>query len=154
MGYAPLRLVLGTSVYALGFAGGIVAMFSSLSRGEVNAITELVYEARGNCLALASRWWSSMSHRATMLPCLPAWSVSLEPLPPTPMQAMFSLSLGDVLSLPVTPPVPMVSAPQKPGGAATSGGNDVSVSRELKVPSAAMASDKSANTEPNQPARQ
>src|SRR5207253_3247398 len=50
MGYAPLRLVLGTSVYALGFAGGIMAMFSSLSRGEVNAVTELVYEARENCL--------------------------------------------------------------------------------------------------------
>jgi uncharacterized protein YbjQ (UPF0145 family) len=51
MGYAPLRLVLGTSVYALGFAGGVMAMFSSLSRGEVAPVTELVYEARENCLA-------------------------------------------------------------------------------------------------------
>ncbi len=51
MGYAPLRLVLGTSVYALGMAGGIMAMFSSLSRGEVAPVTELVYEARENCLA-------------------------------------------------------------------------------------------------------
>src|SRR5262249_42561241 len=40
------------------------------------------------------------------------------------------------------PPVPVATAPQKPAGNATSGGNDVSVSRELKVPSAAMASDK------------
>jgi len=51
MGYAPLRLLLGTSVYALGFAGGVSAMFRSLSRGEVNEVTRLVYEARENCLA-------------------------------------------------------------------------------------------------------
>lgn len=51
MGYAPVRLLLGTSVYALGFAGGLAAMFTSLSRGEVNAVTQLVYEARENCLA-------------------------------------------------------------------------------------------------------
>src|SRR5262245_3832184 len=50
MGYQPLRLVLGTSVYALGFARGIGAFFSSLSRGEVNSVTRLVYEARENCL--------------------------------------------------------------------------------------------------------
>jgi subtilisin family serine protease len=52
------------------------------------------------------------------------------------------------------PSVPMAAAPRKPGGEAVSGGNDVSVSRELKVPSAALSSDKSANSEPNQPARQ
>lgn len=51
MGYAPLRLVLGTSVYALGLAGGISSMFKALSRGEVDAVTRLVYEARENCLA-------------------------------------------------------------------------------------------------------
>ena len=34
---------------------------------------------------------SSMSQMATMLPWLPAWSVSLSPLPPTPMQAMLSV---------------------------------------------------------------
>jgi len=50
MGYSPVRLVLGTSVYALGFAGGVTAMFKSLSRGEVNEITRLVYEARENAL--------------------------------------------------------------------------------------------------------
>ena len=33
MGYAPLRLVLGTRVYALGFAGGIGAFFQSLRAG-------------------------------------------------------------------------------------------------------------------------
>jgi hypothetical protein len=50
-----------------------------------------------------------------------------------------------------TPPVPVATAPRKPGEAAP-GDNDVSVSRELKVPSAAMASDKSAAGAPNRPA--
>ena len=50
MGYAPVRLVLGTSVYALGFAGGIASFFKSLARGEVSQITRLIYEARKNCL--------------------------------------------------------------------------------------------------------
>jgi Subtilase family len=49
-----------------------------------------------------------------------------------------------------TPPVPMANAPRKPEAAPD--GNDVSVSRELKVPAAAMASDKSAPGEPNRPA--
>jgi uncharacterized protein YbjQ (UPF0145 family) len=51
MGYAPLKLVLGTSVYSLGMAGGISAWFRSFSRGEVDEITRLVYEARENALA-------------------------------------------------------------------------------------------------------
>ena len=50
MGYAPQRLVLGTSVYALGFTGGISTFFKSLSRGEVNAVTRLIYAARENAL--------------------------------------------------------------------------------------------------------
>jgi uncharacterized protein YbjQ (UPF0145 family) len=50
LGYAPLRLVLGTSVYALGVAGGFKAFFKSFSRGEVDAVTRLIYEARENCL--------------------------------------------------------------------------------------------------------
>ena len=51
------------------------------------------------------------------------------------------------------PPVPPATAPRKPGEAAPAD-NDVSVSRELKVPPAAMASDKSAPGEPNRPAAQ
>ncbi|MGZ3431865.1 MAG: heavy metal-binding domain-containing protein, partial [Isosphaeraceae bacterium] len=50
MGYAPLRLVLGTSVYALGLAGGITAFFRSFARGEIGEVTRLVYDARENCL--------------------------------------------------------------------------------------------------------
>jgi uncharacterized protein YbjQ (UPF0145 family) len=50
LGYAPLRLVLGTSVYSLGLAGGIMARFRALARGEIPEVTQLVYEARENCL--------------------------------------------------------------------------------------------------------
>jgi uncharacterized protein YbjQ (UPF0145 family) len=50
MGFGPLRLVLGTSVYSLGFARGIGAFFQGLSRGEVDSVTQLIYEARENCL--------------------------------------------------------------------------------------------------------
>jgi hypothetical protein len=46
----------------------------------------------------------------------------------------------------------MANAPRKPEAAPD--GNDVSVSRELKAPAAAMASDKSAADEPNRPAAQ
>ena len=37
-----------------------------------------------------------MSQRATISPCLPASLVSLSPLPPTPMQAKRTFSLGGV----------------------------------------------------------
>ena len=50
LGYAPLKLVLGTSVYALGFAGGVSAFFRSFARGEINEVTRLIYDARANCL--------------------------------------------------------------------------------------------------------
>lgn len=51
LGYGPLRLLLGTSVYSLGFSRGIGAFFRGLARGEVNSLTQLIYEARANCLA-------------------------------------------------------------------------------------------------------
>lgn len=50
LGYAPLRLVLGTSIYALGFAGGFTAFFRSFARGEIDEVTRLIYDARENCL--------------------------------------------------------------------------------------------------------
>jgi uncharacterized protein YbjQ (UPF0145 family) len=50
LGFAPRRLLLGTSVYALGLAGGFTAFFRSFARGEVNEVTRLVYDARENCL--------------------------------------------------------------------------------------------------------
>lgn len=51
MGYSPLRLVLGTSVYSLGLIGGLSAFFQSFGRGEIDEVTRLVYDARENCLA-------------------------------------------------------------------------------------------------------
>jgi uncharacterized protein YbjQ (UPF0145 family) len=50
LGYRPIRLMLGSSVYALGFGGGIKTFFKSFARGEVNAMTRLVYNARENAL--------------------------------------------------------------------------------------------------------
>jgi uncharacterized protein YbjQ (UPF0145 family) len=50
IGYAPLRLLLGSSVCALGFFGGIGATLKSLSRGEVGSVTRLVYDARETAL--------------------------------------------------------------------------------------------------------
>ena len=49
-GYLPLELVLGVSVYSLGFVGGITAAFKSLVRGEIEELTTLVYVARENAL--------------------------------------------------------------------------------------------------------
>jgi len=51
LGYAPIRLVLGVSVYSLGFIGGITAAFKSFVRGEINEMTTLIYEARENALS-------------------------------------------------------------------------------------------------------
>ena len=52
MGYMPLKLVLGTAVYSLGIVGGLKAMFKSFSRGEINDLTSLVYDAREHALGL------------------------------------------------------------------------------------------------------
>lgn len=50
MGYAPMELVLGTSVYSLGVMGGIKAALRSIAKGEVNSLTEMVYGAREESL--------------------------------------------------------------------------------------------------------
>ena len=55
MGYGPMRLLMATSVYSLGFAAGIGTLFQSMSRGELPEVTELVYRARENCLDLIRR---------------------------------------------------------------------------------------------------
>jgi uncharacterized protein YbjQ (UPF0145 family) len=51
MGYMPLRLVLGVSVYSLGLVGGISSAFKAMSRGEIPELTTLIYEARQNAIA-------------------------------------------------------------------------------------------------------
>ncbi len=50
LGYLPIRLVLGCSIYSVGFVGGISAAFRSLARGEIDQMTKLVYQARENAL--------------------------------------------------------------------------------------------------------
>ena len=52
MGYAPVQLVMATSVYSLGLVGGIGASFSALAKGELRELTQLIYGARENCLSL------------------------------------------------------------------------------------------------------
>ncbi|MBI5534337.1 MAG: heavy metal-binding domain-containing protein [Deltaproteobacteria bacterium] len=52
MGYAPVELVMATSVYSIGLVGGLGTMFSGLARGELDALTKLIYHARENSLEL------------------------------------------------------------------------------------------------------
>ncbi|HET8991512.1 MAG TPA: heavy metal-binding domain-containing protein [Candidatus Saccharimonadales bacterium] len=51
MGYAPMKLVLGTSVYSLGFLGGIKAGLKNLVKGEISELTNMIYGAREESLA-------------------------------------------------------------------------------------------------------
>jgi uncharacterized protein YbjQ (UPF0145 family) len=50
IGYSPLMLVLGTSVYSLGFVGGLLASFKNYVKGEISELTELIYAAREESL--------------------------------------------------------------------------------------------------------
>jgi uncharacterized protein YbjQ (UPF0145 family) len=51
MGYMPVQLLLGVSVYSLGLVGGITSFFKSFRRGEINELTTLIYQARENAIA-------------------------------------------------------------------------------------------------------
>lgn len=50
LGYMPLRLVMGVSVYALGITSGIRAALQTIGGGEVQGLTEILYEAREKAL--------------------------------------------------------------------------------------------------------
>ena len=50
LGYAPIRLVLGVSVYSIGLVGGITAALKTFVRGEIDEMTKLIYDARENAL--------------------------------------------------------------------------------------------------------
>lgn len=52
IGYAPMKLLLGTSVYSLGVVGGITSTLKSFFRGEINELTRMIYAARENALAI------------------------------------------------------------------------------------------------------
>lgn len=50
IGYLPIKLVMGVSVYSLGFASGVTAFMQSLAGGQVQGLTEILYEAREKAL--------------------------------------------------------------------------------------------------------
>jgi uncharacterized protein YbjQ (UPF0145 family) len=50
LGYLPVGLVLGVSVYSLGVMGGLSSALKSLVRGEISELTHMVYEARKNAI--------------------------------------------------------------------------------------------------------
>jgi uncharacterized protein YbjQ (UPF0145 family) len=52
LGYAPLQLVMATSVYSLGISAGIGTKLRSLSKGELPEVTKIIYNARENALEL------------------------------------------------------------------------------------------------------
>jgi uncharacterized protein YbjQ (UPF0145 family) len=52
MGYAPLKLVMGTAVYSLGWSGGIATWLQSFSKGEIADLTSLIYDAREHAIGL------------------------------------------------------------------------------------------------------
>jgi len=55
LGYMPIQLVMGVSVYSLGLTGGIFAALQSLGGGEIGGLTEILYEAREKALARIER---------------------------------------------------------------------------------------------------
>jgi len=50
LGYLPIKLVMGVSVYSLGLASGITSSLKSLMGGQIDSLTELLYEAREKAL--------------------------------------------------------------------------------------------------------
>jgi len=52
MGFMPLKLLMGTAVYSLGIAGGIMSWFKSFARGEIKDLTTLIYDAREHAIGL------------------------------------------------------------------------------------------------------
>ena len=60
MGYAPMRLVLGTAVYSLGMVGGLKAALKSFTRGEISDLTTLIYDAREHAIDIIRREASSI----------------------------------------------------------------------------------------------
>ena len=50
LGYMPIQLVMGVSVYSLGLASGITSSLKSLIGGQIDSLTEILYEAREKAL--------------------------------------------------------------------------------------------------------
>ncbi|HUC87725.1 MAG TPA: heavy metal-binding domain-containing protein [Candidatus Binatia bacterium] len=50
LGYVPLKLILGTSVYSIGVVGGIRAAIRGYFKGEITTLTQMIYGAREESL--------------------------------------------------------------------------------------------------------
>ena len=50
LGYLPVELVFGVSVYSIGFVGGIMSALKNLVKGEINELTSMIYEARNHAI--------------------------------------------------------------------------------------------------------
>lgn len=50
LGYAPMELMLGTSVYSIGLVGGFMAAMKNFVKGEISELTEIIYAAREESL--------------------------------------------------------------------------------------------------------
>lgn len=55
LGYAPMRLLLGTSVYSLGVIGNVASILKTFKRGEINELTSLIYAAREHALDIINK---------------------------------------------------------------------------------------------------
>lgn len=51
LGYAPVKMLISTSVYSLGLVGSFKAMFKGFVKGEISDLTTMVYDARENVFA-------------------------------------------------------------------------------------------------------
>jgi uncharacterized protein YbjQ (UPF0145 family) len=55
MGYAPLKILIGTSVYSLGFVGRITSFAKSFTKGEIPELSRMIYDARENALGIINK---------------------------------------------------------------------------------------------------
>jgi uncharacterized protein YbjQ (UPF0145 family) len=46
LGFAPVRMLISSSVYSLGLVGSLKAMFKAFVRGEISDLTTMIYDAR------------------------------------------------------------------------------------------------------------
>lgn len=51
LGFQPIKYLLATSVYSMGFVGGLKSVFKNMVKGEIHELTRLVYDCRENALA-------------------------------------------------------------------------------------------------------
>ena len=55
MGYAPMKILIGTSVYSLGLVGGVTSFVKSFTKGEIPELSRMIYDARENALGIINK---------------------------------------------------------------------------------------------------